>query len=272
MWDLTGAPDNVPEHASRMLPGAHVVAVTSAHQVDLTGIALRRAGFEVRDTIVWHHEDGHSIVLLARGQMVGTTVDNVLRYGVGALNIDATRIPLGDADKAASEAKNAHQKFGSAPRENQVYGKDDRAMPDWSGELGRFPTNLILQHAEQCAPVGVTTQRGDKRGASQRTPGRRPGGFVDTGAHAGDPAPNGRLYPDAEVLVFDCTAVCPVRALDAATGTATDEVGGASRYFPRFTSTTQVWGWLHTLIVPPGVGVLTNVEVLVSSIDEAAAA
>ena len=255
LWDLTSDPENVPVRAEHMLPGSHVVAATGAHQADLTGVALRRAGFEIRDSIVWHHEDGHTILLLARGPLTGTTVDNVITHGVGALNIDATRTPLGDADKAASQAKNAHEKFGSAPRENKVYGKDDRAMPDWSGELGRFPTNLLLQHSQGCTPIGTAMQSGDARGAAVQAPGRRPGGFVDTGARSGDSAPNGRLYPDARVTVYDCQWTCPVRELDATTATARDEVGGASRYFPRFTRTEQVWEWLRVLIAPPGVSV-----------------
>lgn len=283
LWDLRDAPAALPAGIDAFVPGAHVAVAHHPHDTDLAGIALRRSNFEIRDTLIWMHADGHTAVTLARTPLTGTIVENVLAHGAGGLNIDACRIPIGDADKAASEAKNAHTKFGTGPRDNHIYGKDARDAVDWSGDAGRFPTNVVLQHDATCVPVGTTTTRGDAR-ASTHQPGSRPGGFVNVGADKGDGKPNARLYPAAEVLVFDCSPACPVRELDARSGERRagvfppargksvasnigiegptvggyrliGDVGGASRYFPRFTDTAQVWQWVERLITPAGASV-----------------
>lgn len=280
LWDLMSEPGAVPVRAEQMLPGAHVVAATAPEHADVIGIALRRAGFEVRDTIVWMCADGHRLLTMARAPMKGTIVQNVLTYGVGGLHVDACRVPIGDADREASEAKNAHTKFGTGPRENHVWGTDSRDAVDWNGDAGRFPTNLLLQHHTTCTPVGTTMAPGDNRAATH-TPGSRPGGFADIGAEKGDTRPNARLYPAAAVLVYECAATCPVSDLDARSGERRagvfppargksvssnlghtgdtvggyrliGDVGGASRYFPRFAATEEVWAWLERLLVPEG--------------------
>jgi len=46
-----------------------------------------------------------------------TVAANVLRWGTGALNIDATRVGfVSEADEAESKTKNQHADFGSAPK------------------------------------------------------------------------------------------------------------------------------------------------------------
>lgn len=283
IWDLTEAPSAVPLTAVDMLPGAHVVAVIRPEHADIGGIALRRAMFEVRDSIVWQRPGEHLLVTLARAPLDGTTAHNVIMHGVGGLNIDACRVLIGDADREASEAKNAHTQFQSGPPGRKVFGKDKRDVEDWSGGSGRFPTNLLLQHDKSCVPVGVAMTQGDKRGASS-VKGSRPGGFGNVGAAKGAGGPNANLYPPAEVTVFDCTPACPVGQLDLMSGdrragvfppargksVSSDlgysgetvggyriigDVGGASRYFPRFTEDAQVWEWLERLVTPDGVSV-----------------
>lgn len=232
LWDARVSPWGPLLTPEEMRPGAHVIAVANPHEVDVVSIALRRAGFEVRDTLAWLRADGHLLAILARVPVIGTTVDNVVEYSAGALNIDATRIALGDADKAFSEAKNAHQKFGSAPRENHVYGQDSRQQVDWSGDQGRFPTNVLLQHAASCNPIGTTTL------SSTAT----------------------------DVRVYDCQDGCPIGVIDAQSDGKpfkdTDQmvgslpvlfgVGGPSRYFNRFDSDAEVWRWFEKLLAPPG--------------------
>jgi hypothetical protein len=89
-------------------------------------VSLEDAGFEIRDLISWLQWQGfpksmdiskaidnetdakkwegwgtalkpsHEPAVLARKPLKGTVAENVLRYGTGGLNIDATRIPFGD--------------------------------------------------------------------------------------------------------------------------------------------------------------------------------
>lgn len=81
-------------------------------------------------------------ICLARKPISESTIAaNVMRWGTGAINIDAARIECHDeqlADKFASVQK-------AGPRENNIYGADNRdragAAPH---EKGRWPANVIF--------------------------------------------------------------------------------------------------------------------------------
>ncbi|WP_425105468.1 DNA methyltransferase [Ancylobacter sp.] len=82
-------------------------------------------------------------IVLARKPLVGTVAENVLAHGTGALNIDGCRVDFaGAADEAESKGKNQHDDFGSAPRQNVVYGRDERAQANYNPP-GRHPANVI---------------------------------------------------------------------------------------------------------------------------------
>jgi hypothetical protein len=84
---------------------------------------------------------GHEPIILARKPLDGTVIDNVERWGTGALNIDACRIPL-NGEKPPS---------GSGKREgngNTYHLKDWVAPNGGNGgnvtpEEGRFPANCV---------------------------------------------------------------------------------------------------------------------------------
>lgn len=72
-----------------------------------------------------------------------TGAANLLKHGVGAVNIDGCRVPFADeADEQESKNKNRHADFGSGPMTNEVYGKytQDRGNYD---PPGRWPANLL---------------------------------------------------------------------------------------------------------------------------------
>jgi len=117
--------------------------------------------------------------------MDGTIAHNALTWGVAGMNIEASRI-----------------------------GTE-------SSECGRWPANLLLEHHPQCRQLGTTVLHGDSRGDCD---GRRPGGFGNVGADSGDGEPNARVYGDEVVPLYECHADCPVRALDAQSGTLTSGV------------------------------------------------
>ncbi len=94
----------------------------------------------------------HEPIVMARKPFRGSTIDNVLTHGTGALNIDASRIPYVNA----KDVKSAH--FAQCPEyrpydpEQQIDykvegGVKNRKMfiPD---EQGRFPSNVIGEVAE----------------------------------------------------------------------------------------------------------------------------
>ena len=108
----------------------------------------------------------HEPICMARKPFKGSTIDNVLTHGVGALNIDATRIPfenekdykssLGFDDKydgvvrdggplfqgTKKKEKPHGTKRGKGNIENFVYQtlKDDEYTPN---DKGRFPSNVL---------------------------------------------------------------------------------------------------------------------------------
>lgn len=102
---------------SRVLkPGGHAVVAAFGRDMDIIGMALRCADFEMRDSIFVPHERGQFPVLVARSKLgAKTIVENVRRYGAGALNLGATRVK---------------------PSEDEV-------ILGIADEEGRWPANLI---------------------------------------------------------------------------------------------------------------------------------
>jgi site-specific DNA-methyltransferase (adenine-specific) len=89
----------------------------------------------------------HEPIALARKPMKGSIRDNVVKHGVGAINIDATRIDWDDEAKARNEKINASggvkigigiERYGNIGGEEQSNG--EKVMLN---EQGRFPSNVI---------------------------------------------------------------------------------------------------------------------------------
>jgi hypothetical protein len=121
---------------------------------------LADAGFSGNDTICtdplaqqWQGwgtalKPAHEPIALARKPIKGSIKDNVLKHGVGALNIDATRIDWDDEAKARNEKINASggvkigigiERYGNIGGEEQSNG--EKVMLN---EQGRFPSNCLL--------------------------------------------------------------------------------------------------------------------------------
>jgi site-specific DNA-methyltransferase (adenine-specific) len=88
----------------------------------------------------------HEPIVMARKPFKGSTIDNVLEHGVGALNIDATRIPTDDVIVCGAGTNNTFNKFNA---ENNIDGpgtgnKINPGQPKWQqDEQGRFPSNVL---------------------------------------------------------------------------------------------------------------------------------
>jgi len=71
-----------------------------------------------------------------------TIVDNVLRWGTGAINVDATRIPFkNDADKDGAEV--GYTYFG-ARNALELSKHEDYPLTPRDNSKGRFPANLLV--------------------------------------------------------------------------------------------------------------------------------
>lgn len=179
-------------------PGAHGLVWALPRTSHWTATALEDAGFEVRDRIShlfgqgfpksldiskaisskldvpstqW---DGWGTALkpacedwwLVRKPCSEKTVaENVLKWGVGGINIDYCRIePSTDYGRSAANAKgtvNAHNGFDG--KAFKIAERDG----EYASPLGRFPANLVLSHSllctdeqcdEDCAVYQLDTQ------------------------------------------------------------------------------------------------------------------
>ena len=76
----------------------------------------------------------------------GSYIDNVLKWGVGAVNVDETRIEFSSpADKQEQIDKNPH----TIHADNEIYGDFSMCKKPWGIPNGRFPANIILDETIQ---------------------------------------------------------------------------------------------------------------------------
>lgn len=126
-WDShTGAVETWQQCFRVLKPGGHLLAFSAARTYHHLATNIESTGFEIRDQLMWIYSSGfpkaqdigkaldkrgitnqshgwktalkpgHEPIVMARRPMRGSTIDNVLQHGVGALNIDASRIPYED--------------------------------------------------------------------------------------------------------------------------------------------------------------------------------
>ena len=168
-WDSAGIAYDVTvwEECLRVLkPGGHILAFGGSRTFHRMAVAIEDAGFEIRDSIAWISSktfpkslnvrkaidkagvDGSAWegwgtglknvvepIVMGRKPLVGTVAANVLVWGVGGLNIDASRI--GTETRVNSAAKSlGNDRTMSGGTANPNY-------PDVTVQ-GRWPANVIL--------------------------------------------------------------------------------------------------------------------------------
>lgn len=88
----------------------------------------------------------HEPIVMARKPYKGSTIDNVLKNGLGAMNIDATRVEW-DSDPVTSTTIGTKATFTNFSAEN--LDKDKTMDEQWIGNsIGRYPSNVIGEVAE----------------------------------------------------------------------------------------------------------------------------
>lgn len=151
-------------------------------------------------------------ILVFRKPLSGTLAHNVMTYGTGGLNIDATRVR-----HASKEDFETHKAQVDAVREKGgVRGNSWKNDSDLSGanevkEGGRWPANLLLEHSAACRKVGTQTIAPHPQGPDrfQKT----------TGGDFSEAYGNQLAQDEPEVSpVWECAEGCPVRAMDDQSG------------------------------------------------------
>ncbi len=165
-WDSSGIafrPDVWREVLRVLKPGGYLLAFGGSRTVHRIACAIEDAGFEIRDTVMWIYGSGfpkslnvgkdseawagwgsnlkpaHEPIVVARKPFKGTLAQNLSTHGVGAINIDACRIPHNEQCRMMKAQTDADSmtgggKYRQAGRREEVL----ELKPE-----GRFPANVI---------------------------------------------------------------------------------------------------------------------------------
>jgi len=170
-------------------------------------------------------------ILVFRKPVEKTLVENVLKYGTGGINIDATRVKHAskdDFEKHKAQVEAVKAKGG-------VRGDSWKNSSDLSGandvqEGGRWPANILLTHSEGCQHSGTTKVKAHPAWNDNRPPSAFTGPETSPVHHAEEDGTE-------TVEVWNCVEGCPVLALETQTGLLKSgplNQGGASRFFQQF--------------------------------------
>jgi site-specific DNA-methyltransferase (adenine-specific) len=164
-WDQnTGAVEIWSECLRVLKPGGFLLAFSAARTYHILATNIQSVGFEIRDQIMWLYASGfpkaqkikgfpgwktqlkpaHEPICMARKPVKGPQYKNMAKYGVGALNIDESRIPYMDAGKTnlcipQAGRRTASFSFGHKPTQSGGDGSPEFVAND----KGRFPSNVI---------------------------------------------------------------------------------------------------------------------------------
>lgn len=180
-WDSFVPGPAIWKEVFRVLkPGGHLLAFFGSRTYDLGTLAIRLAGFEIRDQIMWVYGSGfpksldvskaidksaptdddeakqwsgwgtalkpaHEPICVARKPLSGTVAENVLTHGTGALNIDGCRVKDGTetgAVKPEYKANNGNEVYGTG------MGRDD-----WENTKGRWPANFVHDGSDEVIAI-----------------------------------------------------------------------------------------------------------------------
>ena len=162
-----------------------------------------------------------------------TVAANVLRHGTGAVNVDATRVSVSDADSEAMGRVNSPNsvRFVRAPFQRNAQGFCQVVGTGlFDTRKGRWPANLVLQHLDGCRRVGEIQVRSDGH-----YPASRPKGSEVSGpsGHRGQTDLAERHLDGETVTAWSCDPGCPVAALDEQSGVKQGKgaptIGGTTR-------------------------------------------
>lgn len=226
-------------------------ATDEAKQWDGWGSALKPA------TEIWW--------LVRKPLSESSIAKNVLKWGTGALNIDACRVNRATDDVPGWHKSGAKGSDGYLETDTfRIRDMSAEEIQERCGNKGRFPPNLVLSHAPDCRLIGVkkvktakgvrgsdagNTMSGGGRGLNRPITGQEVGYGDDNGLET--------------VEHWECVEGCPVAELDRQSGVTKSNIrpptgvdrrgtpgfviriqdntqrghkdsGGASRFFPTF--------------------------------------
>ncbi|MEH3055459.1 MAG: site-specific DNA-methyltransferase [Patulibacter minatonensis] len=199
---------------------------------------------------------GHEPVVLARKPLDGTVAQNVLRHGVGALNIDGCRIAAGSPDGVSRDRD-------AEPTRGKVYARTGRHLhatpgPRGGDARGRWPSNVAL---DDIAAEVLDEQSGTLASGTEASGGHRRSsdkfGRNTYGTFAGTEVETGVLYGDSGGATAERDA--GLGAPTAARRRASNDFGSLHDAEPALVSNIHptvkpvaLMRWLVRMVTPPG--------------------
>ena len=137
----------------------------------------------------------------------------MLKYGAGALNIDATRIGYESGEVDFDRVQRQQHSEGAVTGAFGAAALVGKEIPTYKPG-GRWPANLVLQHLEGCVQEGTAIVK-----SSGHYPASRGAGSTQyTGGHKGQSGLVEHRMGDEAVPAWLCVQGCPVADLDAQSG------------------------------------------------------
>jgi len=257
-WDSDVPSAEVWREVMRVLkPGAPLLAFGGTRVWHRLAVNIEDAGFEIRDTFMWVSGQGFpkgldlskgiskagepeeisdrwvgyktaikpsfEPIVVAQKPLDGTFVNNALEHGVAGYNIDGSRI--GTSKRAPGGLSTSKEGGGS------LSGSVDGSLRRETGEedghnpnLGRYPTNVVLSHTEECVCKGTKKVKSQNPSyVLEDDVVKGEGGY--SGGWKERPQGVGLGYGDADgnetVEDWECADHCPVKILDDQSGILT---------------------------------------------------
>lgn len=159
------------------------------------------------------------IILARRPLSEKTVAANVLKYGTGALNIDACRIETDSRPLRTLDPKPEANGAVYAGRREAGGGFDGGSKAVGETSQGRWPANVVLSHSDDCVRVGERQVRSSSPATVHVTAAERNGNT--SAAYGAESRTEGHVtigYGLETVPVWNCADGCPVRMLDEQSG------------------------------------------------------
>ena len=168
-WDGTGISFKVElwKEALRVLKhGGHLLSFGGTRTYHRMACAIEDAGFEIRDMIAWVYSSGfpkslnigkkikkykgwgtafkpalEPICVSRKPLSEKTVAKNVLKWGIGGINIDGCRV---EANLEKEDLARGRKSNGGA-----IFGSTNKKVKIKANSLGRFPANLIHDGSDE---------------------------------------------------------------------------------------------------------------------------
>lgn len=180
----------IGEHADGSSPGGFGEHRFTFNSRDITVPATDAA----KQWNGWHSalKPAFEPIILARKPLDGTIAANVLKWGCGALNIGACRVPANS--QCDDPRMNGKGTWGTAKAAKNVYEGGYFGERVGSSPQGRYPANVLHDGSPEVVGMFPSDAGGmDRRGVCD---GVRPGGFGNVGHDKGSDSPNAAVYSD----------------------------------------------------------------------------